>query len=243
MLGIYHQNFIWPTNDTKFPVFLRFSQKFQPILKKSYKFQVILRNSQEFLGILRNFQGEYNYFSWNSQEFLGIPSQLYVNLEFRVRITVKIHTLDSQEFLGIFSQELLGNSQEFLGILKVIQTNNSPQTKTILFQNVKSLHLHIDDVQSDYNIQKADVNIFVESKLCSSGRDDTYQLHEFTLYRNDFSPSNIRTCYGTTVYIKNDLNCTKIPYRCNFNNLEITVMVLSQPIPNIHVIGIYCLKT
>ena len=28
-------------------------------------------------------------------EFLGIPSQLYVNLEFRLQITVKIHTLDS----------------------------------------------------------------------------------------------------------------------------------------------------
>lgn len=55
--------------------------------------------------------------------------------------------------------------------------------------------------------------------------------------------SNIRTCYGTAVYIKNDLNCTKIPYRCNFNNLEITVMVLSQPIPNIHIIGIYRSKT
>ena len=58
----------------------------------------------------------------------------------------------------------------------------SPQTKTILFQNVRSLHLHIDDVRSDYNIQKADVNNFVESKLCLSDRDDTYQLNEFTLY-------------------------------------------------------------
>ena len=45
------------------------------------------------------------------------------------------------------------------------------------------------------------------------------------------------------MYIKNDLNCTKIPHRCNFNNLEITVMVLSQPIPNIHVVGIYRSKT
>jgi len=45
------------------------------------------------------------------------------------------------------------------------------------------------------------------------------------------------------VYIKDDLNCSKIPYRCNLNNLEITGMVLSQQIPKIHVIGIYCLKT
>ena len=97
----------------------------------------------------------------------------------------------------------------------------------------------LDDFRSDYNSQIADVNIFVESKLCLADRGDTYQLREFTLY----SQSNIRTCYGTAVYIKNDLNCTKIPYRCNFNNLEITVTVLSQLISNIHVIGIYCSKT
>jgi len=83
--------------------------------------------------------------------------------------------------------------------LAVSKTDNLPQTKTMLFQNVRSLLLHIDDVRSDYNIQKADVDIFVESKLCLSDRDDAYQLHEFTLYRNDFSQSNIRTCYGTAV--------------------------------------------
>ena len=83
-------------------------------------------------------------------------------------------------------------------------------------------------------------------------------LTGFTLYRNDFSPCSIRTCYGTAVYIKNDLNCTEIPYRFNVNNgeitvtvlsqpvpyrfnvnnVEITVTVLSQPVPNIHVVGI-----
>ena len=61
---------------------------------------------------------------------------------------------------------------------------------------------------------------FVESKLCLSVRGDTYQLREFTLYRYDSSQSNIRTYHGTAVYNKNDLNCTKIPYRCNFDNLE-----------------------
>ena len=59
----------------------------------------------------------------------------------------------------------------------------------------------LDDVQSDYNSQKADVNIFVESKLCLSDRDDTYQLREFTSHRNYFSQSNIRTCDGTAVYL------------------------------------------
>jgi len=45
------------------------------------------------------------------------------------------------------------------------------------------------------------------------------------------------------VYIKNDLNCIETPYRFNFNNVEITVTVLSHPIPNIHVVGIYRSKT
>ena len=123
--------------------------------------------------------------------------------------------------------------------LAVLQTEDLPHTKTILFQNVRSLFLHIDDMRNDYNIQKADVNIFVETKLCLSDRDDAYQMNEFSLYRNDFNLSDIRTCYGTAVYIKNDLTCTKIPYRCNLSNLEIIVMVLSQPIANIHIIGIY----
>ena len=76
-------------------------------------------------------------------------------------------------------------TQASLVPLAVLQTDNSLQTKTILFQNVRSLLLHIDDVRSDYNIQKADVNFFVESKLCLSDRDDAYQLRKFTLYRND----------------------------------------------------------
>ena len=98
-------------------------------------------------------------------------------------------------------------------------------------------------MRSDYNIQKADVNIFVETKLCLSDRDETYQLTGFTLYRNDFNQSTLRTSYGTAVYIKNDLSCIKIPYKFNFNNVEITVMVLSHPIPSFHVVGIYRSKT
>jgi len=69
-----------------------------------------------------------------------------------------------------------------------------------------------------------------------SDRDETYQLNGFILYRNDFNQSNIRTCYGTAVYIKNDLNCIETPHRFNFYNVEITVMVLRHPIPNIIII-------
>ena len=45
-------------------------------------------------------------------------------------------------------------TQASLVPLAVLQTDNSLQTKTILFQSVRSLLPHIDDVQSDYNIPK-----------------------------------------------------------------------------------------
>ena len=48
--------------------------------------------------------------------------------------------------------------------------------------------------------------------------------------------SNIRTSYGTAVYIKNDLNCTEIPYRFDNNDIEI------NPVANFHIVGIYCSK-
>ena len=138
----------------------------------------------------------------------------------------------------------LGSSSSQLPMpLAVLPPADLPGTKTILFQNVRSLHLHIEDVQSDYNIKKAALNIFVKTKLCLLDNDVTYKLTGFTLYRNDFSQSNIRTCYGTAVYIKDNLNCTEIPYKFNVNNVEITVTVLSRPVPNIHVVGIYRSET
>ena len=110
---------------------------------------------------------------------------------------------------------------------------------TIVFQNVRSLHLHIDDMQSDYNIQKADVNIFVETRLCTLDKDDVYNMKGFTLYRNDYNQCPIRSCYGSTVYVKNHFDCTEIPCRFNFNGVEITIMVIEPVTLNLHVIGIY----
>ena len=151
----------------------------------------------------------------------------------RVRNSSALHILNLNENKIKVSEKVKNEmsrltTEATLVPLAVLQTVGSPKTKTILFQNVRSLHLHIDDVRSDYNIQKADVNIFVETKLCLSDRDDTYQLHEFTLYRNDFNQSTKRTCHGTAVYIKNDLNCAEVPLRFNFYNVEITIWFLSH---------------
>jgi len=104
----------------------------------------------------------------------------YVGLS-RVQNSSTLHILDWNEIKIKVSEKVKSEvrrlrTQVSLVPLAVLQTDNSPQTKTILFQHVRSLHLHIDDVRSDYNIQEADDNIFVETRLCLLDRDDTYQL-------------------------------------------------------------------
>lgn len=166
----------------------------------------------------------------------------------RVRNSSALHILNLNENKIKVSEKVKNEmsrlwTEATLAPLAVLQTVGSPKTKTNLFQKVRSLHLYIDDIRSDYNIQKADINIFAETKLCLSDRGDTYQLREFSLYRNDFNQSTKRTCYGTAVHIKNDLNCAEVPQKFNFYNVEITVMVPSDPILNVHVIGIYHSET
>ena len=73
----------------------------------------------------------------------------------------------------------------------------------ILFQNVRSLHLHVQDVAADYNIQAAYINIFAETALCVKDQNKTLAFGEFNLYRNDWKlDSNARTNYGMAVYVK-----------------------------------------
>jgi len=116
----------------------------------------------------------------------------------------------------------------------------STNTFKIIFHNIRFLHLHHEDVASDFNVQEADINICVETSLCSLDSSFHYQIDGFKLFRNDYCPnSNIRTCYGTAVYVKDTLTCLTTPTRFNMNDVEITVTVLQDPIPNLHIIGIY----
>ncbi len=115
----------------------------------------------------------------------------YVGLS-RVRNSSALHILNLNEKKIKVSEKVKNEMKRLreesnLIPLAVLPIDKFPQTKTILFHNVRSLHLHIDDVRSDYSIQKTDVNIFVETTLCSLDSDNTYQLSGFTLYRNDFN--------------------------------------------------------
>jgi len=92
------------------------------------------------------------------------------------------------------------------------ETSSNKSNLKILFQNVRSLHLYIEDVASDYSLQAAHVNILVERDLCSRNINETYDMANFRLYRNDYDPQNTtQTTYGTAVYIRNDLSAPVTP--------------------------------
>ena len=109
----------------------------------------------------------------------------------------------------------------------------------ILFQNVRSLHLHVADVASDYNVKEADINMFVESALCSNDDSAAYEIGGFQLCRNDFMQNGRRTHYGTAIYVKNDIQLISEPLSCNHNDVEMTLLKANQPVNNLHIVAIY----
>ena len=141
-----------------------------------------------------------------------------------------------EEMTRLRENALLGSRIPFL-------YKDTSGTFKILFQNVRSLHLHFPDVASDYNVKAADINIFVETALCSNNANDLYQIPNFQLFRNDFMPHGTRTPYGTAVYVKESVNFLSEPLRCNYNDVEITLIKLNQPVHNLHIIGIYRSKS
>ena len=120
---------------------------------------------------------------------------------------------------------------------------DTSETFKILFQNVRSLHLHVADVASDYNVKAADINVFVETALCSNDNNELYQIPGFQLFRNDFIPNGTRTPYGTAVYVKDNIQLILEPSRCNYNHVEMTLLKVNQPVNNLHIVGIYRSKS
>ena len=120
---------------------------------------------------------------------------------------------------------------------------DTSETFKILFQNVRSLHLHVADVASDYNVKAADINMFVETALCSNDDNELFQIPDFQLFRNDFIPNGTRTPYGTAVYVKDNIQLILEPSRCNYNHVEMTLLKVNQPVNNLHIVGIYRSKS
>ena len=107
---------------------------------------------------------------------------------------------------------------------------DSSESFKILFQNVRSLHLHFADVASDYNLLAADINIFVGTALCGNNDNELYEIPDFQLFRNDFTQHGTRTPYGTAVYIKSDVQLISQHLRCSYNDVEMTLVKVNQPV-------------
>ena len=48
-----------------------------------------------------------------------------------------------------------------------------------------------------------------------------------------------RTLYGTAVYEKDDAKLISQPLRCNYNDVEITLLKANQPVSNFNIVEIY----
>jgi hypothetical protein len=92
-------------------------------------------------------------------------------------------------------------------------------------------------------LKAADINIFVETALCSNDNNELYEMPGFQLFRNDFMSHGTRTPYGTAIYVKDNIQLISEPIRCNHNHEEITLVQINQPVINLHIVGIYRSKS
>ena len=90
------------------------------------------------------------------------------------KVSEEMHRLRTHKRLELFLQPL-DSISDFSSV-------------KILFQNARSLHLHVDNVLGDFSVQEADINIFIETALCSRDNNNVYSLEGFKLFRNDISP-------------------------------------------------------
>ena len=110
----------------------------------------------------------------------------------------------------------------------------------ILFQTVRSLQLHVDDVFSDFNVHAADINLFVETALNSKHNNDVYTLEGYNFFRNDIEPHSVsKTPYGSAVYVRNSVDVFIPPCRYNYNDVQITLIVINPTIDHVYVVRIY----
>ncbi len=48
-----------------------------------------------------------------------------------------------------------------------------------------------------------------------------------------------KTPYGTAVYVKEKVQRLSEPLRCNYNDIEMTLIRVNQPVHNLHIVAIY----
>ena len=58
-------------------------------------------------------------------------------------------------------------------------------------------------------------------------------------FRNDFMQNGTRTPYETAVYVKDDAQLISQPLRFNYNDVEMTLLTVNEPVNNLRIVGIY----
>ena len=115
-------------------------------------------------------------------------------------------------------------------------------TFTLLFQNVRSLQKHFDDILADKNYTATDVNIYVETKLNKRDSDESFQLPGYTLVRFDSQLQQFRKpAYGIAVHYQPSLGHLEIQHEAVSygNGCVVEYIVFNISAYNVTVIALY----
>ena len=118
------------------------------------------------------------------------------------------------------------------------QIYNNKAHLTVVFQNVRSLHLHVKDIAADFNLQASDVISLGGTALMQNDINEIYYLKYFDLYRSDYHPvTNPMTPYGLAIYVRKGLLCEVYPF--NLYNVEVLIAKVIRNKQIIDIVTIY----
>lgn len=84
--------------------------------------------------------------------------------------------------------------------------DNLSQGSIVSFFNARSLRLHILDLREDTSILPSDIIFISETRLMAGDDDNSLEIQDFTLHRNDFpNTDGNRPSYGLAVYLKDTI--------------------------------------
>ena len=69
-------------------------------------------------------------------------------------------------------------------------------------------------------------------KLCSNDDNALYEIPDFQLFRNDFMQHGTSTPSGMAVYVKDYALQVSQPLSCNYNDVEMMLLKVNQPVNN-----------
>ncbi|XP_069110076.1 ATP-dependent DNA helicase PIF1-like [Argopecten irradians] len=111
----------------------------------------------------------------------------------------------------------------------------------LLFNNARSLHKHIHDVQCDPNIQSADIIGICESRLVDTDLHESYEIPGFITHRLDEDHTgNTRPNHGLVVYVKEGITVSRLQSH-RYDGIE--YMIIDTKVKEADIQVIYLYKT